>query len=838
MQKYRIEKSFILFLIALFAGLAVVQSVSGTGLTVPVNTDRASENLVISVASQDAKTTRLDYQIDDFDWSEVVIEGKEYWHLFLGNESNIAEKGMPGLPVICRSIVIPDDARMEARVTFADFELYENILVAPSKGTLLRTVNPADVPYEFGYVYQQDAWYPEKIAELDEPYIVRDLRGQVVKVNPFQYNSARRELRVYTDITIEVSPAGPGEINVFDRREPLTTIDPEFMRIYEKHFLNFGPGMTDYTAVEEQGNMLVITYDDFWVPMKAFVGWKNMKGIPTELVRISDIGNDENSIKDYIADYYNNRGLTYVLLVGDIEQITTFRLNFGFENGASDPEFSYLAGNDHYPDLFVGRFSAQNLSQVTTMVRRSIEYERYPQEGADWYHHGVGLGSNEGVGDDGEYDWEHIRNIRSGLMGYTYSLVEELYDGSHGGEDATGNPSSSMVSDAVDAGRTVINYCGHGWDTGWVTSDFDNNDVNGLVNDNMLPFIWSVACVNGAFDDNQTCFAEAWLRATHNGEPSGAVAAFMSSINQSWSPPMEGQDEMNAILCESYRDNIKRTFGGISFNGCMSMNDKYGTGGYEMTDTWHVFGDPSLEVRTDTPSSITVEHEAMISIGSNGFEVVVPGVEGALCSISRDSVYLGSGYTNGSGRAIIHLDEPLSDGSDVDLVVTAYNSIPYQSSIGVSTEGSVLYVDDSYQQFVMFGGDWLFRSHPSASNNDGWFTRAGSGTGSLGWGVTSLVEPGTYDVYIWKFEHSMMHLMATDAHYKVYHSTGESDWILIDQSTAGDEWLYLGSYDFDRNSTQGVLLTDEANGIVIADMIKLVQTGKGKGGHPYHIDIF
>ena len=288
---------------------------------------------------------------------------------------------------------------------------------------------------------------------------------------------------------------------------------------------------------------------------------------------------------------------------------------------------------------------------------------------------------------------------------------------------------------------------------------------------------------------------------------------------------MDGQDEMNDILVESYQDNIKRTFGGISFNGCMHMNDEYGGSGYEMTDTWHVFGDPSLEVRTDTPSSMTVEHDATISVGSNGFEVVVPGVEGALCTISRDSVYLGSGYTNGSGRAIVHLAEPLSEGGDVDLVVTAYNMIPYESSIGVSTSGAVLYVDDSYQQFMIFDEIWRSRTHPSAYNGGAWFARAGSGENSLGWNVTSLVDPDTYDVYVWKFEHDYMNLMATDAHYKVYHSTGESDWILIDQSTAGDEWVYLGSFVFDRNSTQGVLLTDEANGIVIADAIKLVATG-------------
>ena len=39
---------------------------------------------------------------------------------------------------------------------------------------------------------------------------------------------------------------------------------------------------------------------------------------------------------------------------------------------------------------------------------------------------------------------------------------------------------------------------------------------------------------------------------------------------------MAGQDEMNAILAESYSNNTKRTFGGLSFNGMNQMNDDYG----------------------------------------------------------------------------------------------------------------------------------------------------------------------------------------------------------------------------------------------------------------------
>ena len=51
-----------------------------------------------------------------------------------------------------------------------------------------------------------------------------------------------------------------------------------------------------------------------------------------------------------------------------------------------------------------GRFSATTSAQVATQVLRTIEYERDPQPAADWYHKGMGIASNQGTGDDGEYD--------------------------------------------------------------------------------------------------------------------------------------------------------------------------------------------------------------------------------------------------------------------------------------------------------------------------------------------------------------------------------------------------------------------------------------------------
>jgi hypothetical protein len=668
MNRYVIGKNIVFFVTIIFVGASVVPSLSGS--IGGVNQD--NENIRITVENNNDIVT-ISYQISEFLSEELSIDGNEYLQLTLDEESNIMFKGKPELPNICRSIIVPDALKMEVRVTQSKYQEYVGINIIPSKGHLPRTVNPEDIPYKFDEIYKENKWFPEKIVELREPYIVRDFRGLVIEINPFQYNPVEEKLRFYNDISVEVYPDGVDSINTIIRDEFPQKIDAEFMQIYTGHFINIDTIFNNqYTPVEEQGNMLVITYDSFWDSMVPFVQWKNMKGIPTEMVNVSTIG-DASAIKTYIENYYNNNGLTFVLLVGDAAQVPTLYIS-PYASSATDPSYSYIVGNDNYQDLFIGRFSAQNIDQLETQVERSIEYERYPQSGADWYHKGIGVASNQGPGDDGEYDDEHMDNIRDDLLSYTYTEVGKSYD-------PTG--SSTIISDAINDGLSIANYCGHGSPTSWGNGGgFNNNDVNALVNDNMLPFITSVACNNGQFDDYDPCFAEAWLRATNNGEPTGAIGVFASTQSQSWNPPMDAQDEIVDILIETYEDNIRTTYGALCFEGTMHMMDEYGSGCYDETDTWTIFGDPSLQVRTDTPSDMTVTHGSIIPIGSTTFGVEVEGIENALCAISHDYELLGYGYTDETGYIEINFSEPMSFFVDgVDLVVTAYNKIPYNTSV-------------------------------------------------------------------------------------------------------------------------------------------------------------
>ena len=684
MKSKYIIYAILLFLSNLFAKEWIASSVS-----IPRESD-------ISVLSNSEESIRINFELSGYH-----IDNTKYGsHITTPGAVSMLIKDAPDLPIITESILIPDLAHMELTIISKDFVDVPIEGIIPSKGNITRDVNLNNIPFIKGEVYNRNSFFPSDISYLRSPHIIRSKRGQTIVFQPFQYNPIQKILRVYTRIVIEVNANGLSTDNPLVRYPGKSSGVREMEEIYKHHFINYSSSLDRYTPVNEDGSMLVICYGPFIESMQPFINWKNKKGVKTELVDVADIG-DADAIKTFVEDYYYNYGLNFLLLVGDIAQIPSPRFSEGAgSNSPGDPYYGFIPADDYYPDVFVGRFSAENIGHVTTMVNRTIAYERYPDIGGSWYKEGAGFASNQGPGDDGEYDNEHMDIIRQRLLEYSYNEIDQVYD-----------PSGTVAQGevAINQGLSIINYTGHGSNDSFGNGcPMNNTDVNGLTNSGMWPWIWSVACVNGAFHMG-TCFAETWLRATDaDNNPTGAVSTLMATVNQAWNPPMDGQDEMNNIFVESYSNNIKRTFGGLSYNGCMEMNDNYGSQGDLETLYWTIFGDPSYVVRSDIPQDLVVTHDQIMIIGSTEFSVVTNSSE-AVIAISRDGILLGVTTTDQNGVATINLEDPVNIPGTLDLVVTSYNYIPYETEINViAPDGSYMLLDEytfnsNNDQVISFG---------------------------------------------------------------------------------------------------------------------------------------
>ena len=514
----------------------------------------------ISLTSASNNSLTIEFESPSFEFIEVeTSKGLNVIPVMQGASPMLIE-GAPDLPKYACSYIIPDELAPSIKILKSSYTDY-NFDLAPSKGNLTRNISPSKVPYSYGKQYSKDAFFPSEIYDAQSPHIVRDFNGQALWIYPMQYNPVKKVLRVYDSLELEIQFQSS---IVYP-----SSMDSQFEMIYEDLFINYDVSQKS-SLDNEDGGMLIISDYQFVDQMADFMEWKSQKGISNEIVDIASIGNNQEALKTYIEEYYHNHNLTYVLFVGDHQHIPAY-LDASL-SGYSDNYYGYIDGDDSYPEVFVGRFSAENQNQVTTQVNRVIQYEQNPVI-SEAYSNSVGVGSSEGPGDDGEYDYQHLRNIRSVLLDYTYTFGYELYDGSQGGEDAEGNPNASDLHDLLQEGMGLINYTGHGSISSWGNgASLNTSQINALTNTDKLPFVITVGCNVGEFNSTNECYAEAWQRATHNGLPSGGIAHLGSTISQSWEPPMHGQYAMNKIITESYSGlngqppfgHRTRTIGGLS----------------------------------------------------------------------------------------------------------------------------------------------------------------------------------------------------------------------------------------------------------------------------------
>ncbi len=547
------------------------------GLTAQWLNDGGIKTNILSVTSQ---STKVEYILTNYDERTVDVNGTECAQYQIPGSIVLMEKGFPQLPSDRRSIVIPDLAATNYLIIDAEYETKETLPVMPSKGHFTRNIDPDSVPFEFNEFYTTNSWYPDENIQLDVPYIVRDLRGQTIQFNPMQYNPTEGKLKICKRIVVEIfNDYNSQAVNPFIRNNPLEAVDKDFNEVYKSLFINYGIGEYDYVPLEETGRLLIIYPTAFASNITPFYNWKVERGLTTLLAEYpTQTGSGSAAIKTYIQNLYNSpEGLTFIILVGESSQIPTL---YGQSEGApSDPCFVKLAGSDAYPDAFISRISPTSSANLDYVFWKLIRYEKYPDTGPDaaWYLKGTGVASNEGS----PPDWQRANWLRDMLINDMYfTQVDQIYD-----PGAT----ASQVTNALNSGRSVLNYIGHGSGTSWSTTGYSNSNIHQLSNGYKNPFIIDVACVNGNFTLSE-CMEEAWIRTGDMNNPRGAIAAYGASTNASWVPPCDMQNHAMMLLTTRQ----KQTVGGVCFNGLMHAMDLWGgsTGeGLMLMEQYNIMGD-------------------------------------------------------------------------------------------------------------------------------------------------------------------------------------------------------------------------------------------------------
>ncbi|HUV45440.1 MAG TPA: DUF2341 domain-containing protein [Dehalococcoidales bacterium] len=345
---------------------------------------------------------------------------------------------------------------------------------------------------------------------------------------------------------------------------------------------------SSWHELSQGAEVIIIGHSDLLESVRFLKELREQQGWSVVLVDVEDLYDEFNfgakspwALKDFLAQAYAywNPQPRFVVLVGDASYDPRNYLGFGefdlvptkfvdtkYLKTASDDWFVDF-NDDELPEMAVGRLPVESAEEAAAVVSKIISYE-----GASGLMNEALLVADindffnfEGASGD-------VADLLPGDM-----TISEIFRGK--------SPTArSDLLDSLNQGQLLVNYIGHGSAKIWKGNLLTSLDAWNLTNSPYLPFLVSMTCLNGFFQDPYSeSLAETFLKA----ERGGAVAVWSSS---GLTDP-EGQLIMNKEL-------IRLLFNGQGLTiGEAIMRAKQVVPDADIRKTWILFGDPTLRLR-------------------------------------------------------------------------------------------------------------------------------------------------------------------------------------------------------------------------------------------------
>lgn len=498
--------------------------------------------------------------------------------------------GAPKLPVINYLVEIPEAATPVLTITQDSWT--ETSLAAQGQSGLVAPVQPslvkepgATVPFTFdAMLYATNAYYPTTTASIQTVGYIRGHRVALIQVSPVQYNPVTGALRLLNGCTVSVSLPGS---DMDKTHAILSRYDaPSFVTQEQSLFTNYGMLEAGTNGPKSEGYLILVD-DNLQSAIQPFADWKASLGFDVTVTLTSQIpgGVTKEHIYTYFKDAYENwsNPPVYILLVGDTPQIPTYT---GSEtNTCTDLYFVTVNGTDYFADIYIGRFSAATADQVTAMVDKTLYYEQGIFPDNAWLKHAVFMASNDNY-QVSEGTHNYVISTYLDPAGWT---SDKLYCHTYGATPAE-------VSAALNDGRNIAIYSGHGAETYWADGPvFYQSDVNALTNDGLYPFVCSHACLTNQFTVSE-CFGETWIRASHKG----GLAFWGATTYSYW----DEDDILERAMFQAWwSDNIEFLCG-MTNQALLYLYQHYAGGGMTLYyfQEYNLLGDPSHKIWKDDPN--------------------------------------------------------------------------------------------------------------------------------------------------------------------------------------------------------------------------------------------
>ena len=668
---------------------------------------------------------RLNYSIKRFTLGEETINGELLKTVSLPGNFLPNDEGMPNLPGNGRYIAIPQGSTAELQILNYRVESYQNIDLAPAFRIPLDT---DDGPLEYtrnNVVYSTDEFYPKEFAQLSKPTQIRGVDVVMIGITPFQYNPITKELLVYRDIELNVNfIGGNGQVGVDNLRSRWwdtilqdAIINNELIPIIDYSQSNNTRDGYEY---------LIICPDD-----ATFLAWadsikvfRQQQGISTVVMTTAEVGgNTVSAIEGYIDDIMDpytgwDPAPSAILLMGDYGTTgNTIVSPMWNSYCVSDNIYADVDGNS-MPDVILARMTAQDATQLETMVTKFLDYERTPPTDPDFYDHPI-----TALGYQTER-WfqicsESVAGFWEVIQGKTVNRINAIYSGNPvtgpwstatntatvlnvfgpnglgyipatpGEVNCSWYGTANDVINGINDGAFMLQHRDHGSETGWGEPAFQSSHINSLTNTD-LPFIFSINCLTGKYNMAGECFAEKFHRYTYNGENSGCLGIIAASeisysfVNDTYVWGM--YDNMWPDFMPDYGTTpdsrgVLPAFANAAGKYFLEQSSwPYNTNNKEVTyNLFHHHGDAFSVVYSEVPQDLTVLHDPVLLGGLTSFTVLAD--VGSFISLTIDNEIIGTGV--GTGAPVSISIESQMPGTTMLITVTKQNYFRYTAEVPV-----------------------------------------------------------------------------------------------------------------------------------------------------------
>lgn len=643
-------------------------------------------------------------------------------------------EGQPLLPFLGANLLLAQGEEIE-NITILNNSYYteiEGIRIRPASRQFPISKGPQSgyKPEPDQAIYSSNTAFPEMIVDHISTGFLSGYSIGSFSICPVMYFPAAEKIKCLKEITLSIETrATSSALEAQAMLNPSSLLAGRISKIVQNPEKIASYKFEDGKNTE--ADLLLITKNSFVASFGDFIDYKTSAGFIVKTVTTEDIysqytGQDnQEKIRNCIIDYYQNYGIQFVILGGDADPGNSSQNiipHRGFSalddddipsdmyyccldgtwNDDGDNRWGEVGEYDLFAEVGIGRICVDSEQEIQNFTNKLIMYQDSPvvQDIEKALMIGEELNNNPQTW-GGDYKDEIAEG--TSIHGFTTAgfpsnfSISKLYDRNGGWGK------NNVFQQFNNTGVNLLNHLGHSspdYNMKMYTSDVNTSNFqnNGITRGFVIGY--SQGCYNGSLDNRDwnysygsDCFAEKITTIAT------AEVASVANSRYGWYSP--GNTNSSSQYCD--RQFFDAIFGeDISIIGFVNADSKedlssnFASSDYMRWTVYelNLFGDPSMDIWTESPSDFTAQYPASVPIGSVqiSFATAVPY---ARVGLIQNGDQIGRGLAGPTGDIDVELFSPLSLPDPIEVSIIGHNKNRHTGTITVlSNQPFVLY--DSY----------------------------------------------------------------------------------------------------------------------------------------------